>query len=183
VKINDLFGTWRGLVRLLLSYFQVLVPGNLILKPNKQEVRRLVFVCHGNICRSAYADARARELGFNTASFGLSTKSGKSAHPPVIDVAKSFGLDLTEHKTCRVEDYVYLEGDYLLVMEVRHLSKLRLISRLANVPRSLLGLSLGPTRPHLHDPYQLSPTYMRNCLTTIDEAVKNLVKDFPSAKL
>src|SRR4051812_36705278 len=35
------------------------------------EVERLVFVCQGNICRSAYADALARRAGLRSVSFGL----------------------------------------------------------------------------------------------------------------
>ena len=35
------------------------------------QVRRLVFVCKGNICRSAYAAARSQTLGYPATSFGL----------------------------------------------------------------------------------------------------------------
>src|SRR6266540_1650137 len=40
------------------------------------DVERLVFICRGNVCRSAYADARARLAGLRSASFGLAARDG-----------------------------------------------------------------------------------------------------------
>ena len=36
-----------------------------------EDVDRLVFVCTGNICRSAYAEYKARSLGMSATSFGI----------------------------------------------------------------------------------------------------------------
>ena len=76
--IDERFGTARGLVRLALSYAEVATRQAAILPHHPDAVTRLVFVCHGNICRSAFAHAVAERLGANVASFGLSTASGKT---------------------------------------------------------------------------------------------------------
>jgi protein-tyrosine phosphatase len=181
--IDARFGTYRGAIRLGLSYFQV-ASGQASLKtPIAADVRRLVFVCHGNICRSAFADVVARQAGLSVASFGLSTSADMPAHPPAVTAAARLGHDMIAHRTTRVEDYVPLPGDLLLAMEVRHLQKMAHNARIADVPRSLLGLWASPKMPHLHDPYELDPAYMNTCLRRIEAAVPALVNAFPGARL
>ena len=178
--ISDRFGTSRGLVRLALAWPELALG---TARPPQGEVRRLVFVCHGNICRSAYADVLAKSLGAETASFGLSTTSGQPAHPPVAALAEMSGRSLAEHRTTAREDYTPQNGDLLLAMEHRHLRKLAADPRLSELPRVLLGNYASPPLPHLHDPYELSPAYMARCLGRIDRAVRRLVTRYPAARL
>ena len=117
----------------------------------------------------------------HVASFGLSTSSGKAAWPFVLERSLARGLDLTDHRTTRVEDYVPQPGDYLLGMEVRHLRKLAANPKTADLPRGMLGAYASPPVPHLHDPYQLDPAYMDVCLSRIERAVAALVKRYPAA--
>ena len=177
------YGTWRGAMRLALAHAEVLTGLSGAVKPDPAKVRRLVFVCHGNICRSAYADVLARRAGMNVASFGLSTSSDKPAWPAVSEVAAARGVDMAAHRTTRIEDYVPLPGDYLLGMETRHLRKLAAHPLTAVLPRGLLGAYADPSYPHLHDPYQLGPAYMEVCLTRIERAVAGLVRRYPASRL
>lgn len=177
------YGTVRGLIRLLLSYPQTVARRAYIRAPEPGSVRRLVFVCQGNICRSAFADVLTRDFGFDSISFGLSTDAGKPAHPPAAAAAAGFGVDLSSHATTRVEDYTPRSGDFLLAMEVRQLARIAADPRLADLPRSLLGLWARPVRPHLHDPFGLDDTYMRTCMGAIRIAVGNLVKAYPETRL
>lgn len=181
--ITSNFGTLRGLVRLGLSYGEVALGAAGISRPDPDEVRRLVFVCHGNICRSAFADVVARNAGLRVASFGMSTDVGKAAHPPAVEVAAALGFDLSAHRTARAQDFVPGDGDYLLAMETRQLRPLSTHPTMGALPRSLLGLYAAPVVPHLHDPYELDPAYMPICLKRIESAVANLAKTFPGARL
>lgn len=171
------FGTARGLIRLLLSHMQIAG----IARSNPQAARRLVFVCHGNICRSSFADVLAQKLGARTASFGLSTSTGKPAHPPVTAAAQAMGIDLAAHRTTAVEDFVAQPGDLYLVMEIRQIAKLRAMPGFADAPIDLLGRYAGV--PHLHDPYELSAGYTDICLQRIERAVTALVALSPAARL
>ena len=175
------FGTWRGALRLALAHAEVATGQAAIVRPDPAQVRRLVFVCHGNICRSAYADGLARRAGMNVTSFGLSTSSGKPAWPPVAERALARGLDLSDHRTTRVEDYQPLPGDYLLGMETRHLRKLAADPLTAGLPRGLLGGYASPAVPHLHDPYKLDPAYLEVCLERIERAVAALTTRYRGA--
>src|SRR4051794_22713211 len=60
-------------------------------------VKRLVFVCQGNVCRSPYGEARARALAIDAASFGLAARPGDPAHGPAVREAMRRGLDLGSH--------------------------------------------------------------------------------------
>lgn len=180
--INKRFGTPRGLARLALAHVEVLFGATGEVAPDDEAaIRRLVFLCHGNICRSAYAQGVASAMGFATAGFGLSTSEGKGAHPPVLAAAASRGIDLSPHRSVRVEDFEPQPGDLLLGMETGHLRKLSKIAKFDGVPRLLLGEFVTPAVPHIHDPYGLSDAYLPFFMDRIDRAVASLVRRFPNA--
>ena len=181
--IRARFGTLRGLVRLILSYPQLALGLSASRPADPAQVRRLVFVCQGNICRSAFADVVARRAGLRSASFGLSTTTGRAAHDPAIAAARALGHDLAQHRAVDMADYVPQAGDLLLAMEVRQLGRLAADPRLRDVPRALLGRWTRPMMPHLHDPYGLDDRYMARCLARIDRAVARLALSFPGARL
>jgi len=70
-------------------------------------VDRLVFVCLGNINRSAFAEQVARSLSANTCSIGLSTTTGAPAFDKAIETAPLFGLDLSHHRATNLKDYAF----------------------------------------------------------------------------
>lgn len=179
--IDHRYGTARGLIRLALTRAELTVSDGGVLLPDPRAIRRLVFVCHGNICRSAFADVLAREQGLNSLSFGLSTSNDKPAHAPVAAAAAAMGHDLGAHRSLRAQDYKPVAGDLLLAMETRHMRRLAADPVLEAVPRTLLGLYTRPRTPHLHDPYELSDAYTRVCLQRIASAIPALAAAFPNA--
>jgi protein-tyrosine phosphatase len=180
--INDRFGTWRGMVRLALSHGELFAGKGGITTFDPASIQRLVFVCHGNICRSAFAAVLARQAGMEVASFGLSTASDKPAHPPLCAVAAGMGHDLSGHRSVRVQEFTPQSGDLLLGMETRHLRRLAVLPPFSVLPRTLLGLYTRPRTPHLHDPYQLGEGYTRHCLQRIETAIPVLAATFPTTR-
>lgn len=179
--ITHRFGTFRGLVRTALGYAELasgrLAPFRL---RDPQAVRRVVFVCHGNICRSAYAHQIANRLGMNVASLGLSTHTGNSSPAPALAAAKRLGVDMSAHRACDWRDFAVQPGDLFLVMEVRQAHEIR--RRLGNrqdVHVSLLGLWGRPAMPHLHDPYTLCDPYFDTCFRRVEQAVYRLAEALP----
>jgi hypothetical protein len=82
VGVRSTFGAYRGLIRLALAWLENLTGRYREFKQIRWErVVRVVFVCHGNICRSSYAEGRAVSFGLSAASFGLSADSGAPADP------------------------------------------------------------------------------------------------------
>ena len=140
------------------------------------ERTRILFVCAGNICRSPYAEGRARALGFPTASIGLSGISGQPADPQALATAGLLGLDLERHVSRNIADFAAEPGDLLVALEPRQAEALS--ARYAGdaaVQVTLLGLWSKPRRAHLHDPHTLSPAYFRTCFALIDGAVATLL--------
>lgn len=179
--INRRFGTWRGLVRLLLAYLE-LATGRLYQFRLKDPaaVRRVVAICQGNICRSAYAHHILVECGLPVASFGLSTHTGGKSPPEAIAAAARLNVDMTAHRAVDWTDFKVLPGDLLLVMEIRQAHELR--RRLGprdDVQICLLGMWCDPIVPHLHDPHTLSGDYFDSNFRRVDKAVRRLANALP----
>jgi len=136
------------------------------------DVERLVFVCQGNICRSAYADARARLAALRSVSFGLSARDGDCANSVALARAAARGVDLSSHRATSASAAAIRAGDLIIAMEP---AQLRRLARLATAaPTTLLGLWATPPRPHLEDPYSLSTAYFDTCFDIIDSAVERI---------
>lgn len=175
--LNTRFGTYRGLLRLLLAYAELYLGR---LSPFTQidfsRVKRVVFVCQGNICRSCFADYYARAKGLNATSFGLATAGDAPAFPKAIATAKKFDVDLSAHCTTDIEDFTFLDGDLLLVMEIRQARSLLKIVPDKPVQLTLLGLWSAPRHPHIHDPHRLTNEYFETCFRVIAAAVDGLAE-------
>jgi protein-tyrosine phosphatase len=173
--VDARFGTYRGLIRLLLAYAELWC-GRLrdFTRVDLRPVKRVVFVCQGNICRSCYAEHLGHSLGLPCASTGLSTTTGAAAFPTAVATARRFGVDLVAHRVIDIRDFSFLAGDLLLAMEVRQARALRARIKTPGVQVSLLGLWAKPLRPHIHDPFELSDAYFHRCFAIITQAVRNL---------
>jgi protein-tyrosine phosphatase len=183
--INRQFGTFRGLVRLGLSYVE-LATGRLgpfqLRRP--ESVRRLVFVCHGNICRSAIAHRVALAEGLPVASLGLSTSTGASSPEQAVAAAARAQVDMSTHRATDFKDFKVQPGDLFLVMEVRQAHKLRrLLGARDDVHVGLLGMWGAPLMPHLHDPFTLSDAYFDTCFRRVKMAVRRLGEALPHLKV
>lgn len=172
----DQYGTRKGIVR---TYWHKIK--NLLglyghyKKIDWDKIDRLVFVCKGNICRSAYAEVVAKSLGVSSISCGVSTKDNVPANKDAVVVADSRGISLKEHKTSRLTSIALRPTDLLIAMEpcqanflCNHLK--------AKYNITLLGLWSLPSRPHIVDPYGLSPTYFNNCFEYIENSVHEITK-------
>ena len=138
-----------------------------------ESVERLVFVCKGNICRSAYAEAVARSLNIDSISCGIHTQHDLPANKGAIRAAEVKGVDLKKHKTTPIQSLVIREGDLLVVMEpwqadyiARELDE--------SYRCSLLGLWGQPVNPHIQDPYGASSVYFNYCFNYIEKSVHEI---------
>jgi protein-tyrosine phosphatase len=146
-------------------------------------VRRLVFVCFGNICRSAYTAKIAADLGRSAASLGLSTSTGYASPKEAIESAHRQGCDLSGHHAVDWADFKVLPGDLFHAMGIRQAHELRRrLNGRPDVAVSLLGLWCSPVMPHIHDPFSLSAEYFDTCFARIQQAVNRLSSAVPSAR-
>lgn len=174
--IGDRFGSRRGLARFLLHQVSLCLRRGRPPGAGLESVTRLVFVCRGNICRSAVAEAVARTLDFPACSFGTRTHLGKAANAGMAAAAALLGYDLSGHRTTPLEHYTPAPGDLVLVFEPGHLDELR-----SGVGQEweieLLGKWARPRRAYIHDPFEGTVQYYERVARLIQSAVVNLVGD------
>ena len=174
--LNDNYGTWRGFVRTWWGHVYYLLGGyRAYRKVDWTSVQRLVFVCKGNICRSAYAEALARSLGVEAVSCGLNTKIGLPANDSAIQAARLRGVDLRKHRTTPIESLDLKENDLFVAMEPWHAEHLGLIHS-GTYCCTLLGLWGRPVKPYIHDPYGNSDAYFISCFDYIDMSVHEIFR-------
>lgn len=173
--IRNYYGSRRGLARVWWARAQNAAGLYRVYRSiNWNETGRLVFICKGNICRSAYAEARAAQLGAKSASYGLATQPGLPANEQAIEAAQRRGIALNTHRTAPIEDYQPEAGDLLLAMEP--VQGARLKEMYGNSPPStLLGLWMSPETPHIQDPYGALPDYFNHCFNSIDNAIDEIL--------
>jgi protein-tyrosine-phosphatase/peptidoglycan/xylan/chitin deacetylase (PgdA/CDA1 family) len=143
-----------------------------------QNVNRLVFVCAGNICRSPFAEALAKNLGLEACSCGLHlNKRGGLAHPTAERISYNFGVDLSFHQSELLAEMEVEEGDLIVVMEpeqVKHV--VAIVPASIRTQITILGIWAEHPRLYIHDPYSQADIYFYECFRCIEESVNNLHK-------
>lgn len=142
-----------------------------------RQVERVVFVCHGNICRSPYCEVRGRLLGLHTSSLGLAAVADSPANSSVAVLAGLRGVDLSGHRARPLLNAALSPGDLLVAMEPSQARQLGQLT-VASAPQiTLLGLWSAQPRPYLHDPYGLGPDYITTCLNFLDQGVQRIATE------
>ena len=164
---------WHQLLNAFGKYKQDDIPWHAI--------ERLVFVCKGNICRSAFAEAVAKSLGIKAISAGIHAVEGAPANEQAILTAKTMGYDLAMHHTTPIMYPILSKSDLLIAMEPWQAT---LISQhLAHkYYTTLLGLWGKPIRPYIADPFGRSPAYFENCFKYIEKSVVSVANKIGSAE-
>jgi len=140
----------------------------------------MLFVCYGNINRSALADAMVRayaeDSGIAVASAGFHQEAGRSADPVMVDVARQFGLDLHNIRSTCVTQQLLHESDIIFVMEKSHHEKLITMDGSVAEKVYLLGAHQGSAgwSVEIEDPYGRARDNYLACYDRIAEAVDNI---------
>lgn len=184
--INRNYGNYRGLIRTVIDQFLW------FLGHYKQfgcvdwsKVKRIVFVCQGNICRSPFAHFLATKVGSSlpVTSFGLATTTGALANEMAINVAKNFGVRLDDHRAVNIDDFEIRPGDLFVVMEDRHIKILARYIVDKEVQVCLMGLWNRPRLALIYDPFGQSQSYFKTCFSRIQKAVVNMLEQLDKAKI
>lgn len=175
--ISRNYSSRRGLVRTL--WHQLLFYLGRYRRYKKidwSKVERLVFVCKGNICRSAYAEAVAKSLACEAISCGVDTIESAPANREAIETAARHGFDLNHHKTQTVKCVTFKSSDLLIAMEPWQVDVLEKHLN-GKYQYSLLGLWTKTALPHLQDPYGASSLYFDKCFSNIEQGVRAVVNN------
>ena len=101
---------------------------------------RVMFVCHGNICRSPMAEMIMKETlrqrgiadRFVIASSATSTEeiwgdTGNPVYPPALAELKAQGIPCSDHRAVQLKKIDYAAYDYIICMDRLNLHNIRRI--------------------------------------------------------
>lgn len=167
------YGSLTGFAKYYYYYFYYLFGRyNKFYNINWHKIKRLIFVCHGNICRSVIAEHYARELGLSTESYGLKCPDGDPPDKRILSIINK-NSDSIVHRTRNISNYKQVEGDLIICMTPLHVKMLVRCGYIeSNV--TLLGLWNNQPNPYLHDPYSANNEYFKYCAQTIKNSVLNI---------
>ncbi len=144
-------------------------------------VRRVLFVCTGNTCRSVMAEqlfrkmANERRLGVQAASAGLAVDSRSAVPDPVLEVLAREGIHDFSHRPSQVSKEIIDEADLVLAMTEPH--RRRLVERFPSASSKvfLLGGYAGLEGSEVGDPIGLGVEIYGACLAQIKKALQKIL--------
>jgi protein-tyrosine phosphatase len=138
-------------------------------------VDRVLVLCSGNICRSAYAGARLAPslapLGLEVRSGALLGRSGRPSPELFQTVARRRGVELLEHRSYHVGDADLDWASLVLIMDDEHHRLLKTSPARAKV-RWLGAIDGAATIP---DPLDFGEDDIERVLERLDRACDRLV--------
>lgn len=141
-----------------------------------RNARNVVFVCHGNICRSPFA-ARLLERtaqGLHVTSAGCYPRTGRSSPDNAIRAAASFGVDLENHRSTVLSDALAEQADVIFIFDERNERELAKRFKGIDGKVHFFG-SLDPEHGlEIADPYGGSIEQFLSCYGRIERIVRRL---------
>ena len=134
-------------------------------------IMNIVFVCTGNTCRSPMAEGIFRKKTepysdfVSVLSCGINAFSGDHAAQNAVYVMAERNIDISNHRSRQINQYIIDEADYIICMSQSHYSALKPYAE-----EKLM--SFGYDIP---DPFSDDIAVYRNCADTIEKAIDNIL--------
>jgi len=147
----------------------------------------LLFICKGNICRSPFAEALARRnipdgVGIDCRSAGIVVGEPQGCPQETLAAAERFGIDLSGHRSRRIDQGLVAAADMVFTMEAWQFSRLRKLFPQQKERMFLLPLFEGNppersdtfSRLNIRDPYGRAIGDFIECFERIDVCLKGI---------
>jgi len=137
---------------------------------------KVLFVCHGNICRSPMAEFVFKDMvkkakledKFEIASAGTSSEEhGSTPHPRTIEKLNSVGITVSGKYACQLKKSDYDKYDYFIGMDKYNVSNMLRLFELDSDGKVHLLLEFSDESRSIEDPW-----YTHDYDTTYNDVVK-----------
>lgn len=150
-------------------------------------MKKIVFVCTGNSCRSVMAEGLFRKYigekakDYAVLSAGTGAADGFPPSEPTVNAMRQEGVDVTEHQSQRLTLDIIRQAHLLIVMEKMHKdfilqmdpkakSKVHLLTEFSSKDKNRFSDIDIP------DPIRMSESFYKNVLAAIRDGVVNFIK-------
>lgn len=141
-------------------------------------VKNILFVCYGNICRSPFAQylLRKKVTGFEVISGGFIEKEGRCSPQKMVHAGLMAQIDLSAHRSRALTAEMIVAADLVVLMDWRNYELMEQSFPEALGKTVFLGLFCDPKRAEIADPYDLSEKDLGWVTEQIKSGVENLAR-------
>jgi protein arginine phosphatase len=151
--------------------------------PERRQVKRILFVCTANVCRSPMAAAifdaltEDRDLPFQAGSAGIAALEGKPMTPNAITALEEVGIYPEAHRARQVDEKALAESELVLAMSPWHIAEIRrlfghLTLNVHTLPEYATGI---PDEEGIPDPYGQTMAAYRSSMRQLYDYIGQVV--------
>jgi protein-tyrosine-phosphatase/predicted ATP-grasp superfamily ATP-dependent carboligase len=150
------------------------------LNATRQPVRKILFLCYGNICRSPYAELVLKRLlpsqKYNINSAGFHMVENRRSPQQAITAAQNADIDLTKHKSSFASQPLIESADIIILFDERNEIDLARYYCAAKDRALNLGDFL-PLAQDIEDPFNKGADIFTQCYREIELALELFVEN------
>lgn len=155
----------------------------------RTEAPQLLFLCQGNVCRSPYAEHKARQLldaallPVSVASAGMIPRNGRPSPRQAIAAAQELGVDLHNHASQHAQPSVMEKATWIVVFD--NINRRALHARYPHLADRvvLLGRHAERSVRNIADPDGQDIQVFRDTYRQIDDCLSRFLSTLPLARV